>query len=68
MPKRPSVLASQATQFTGLPSAAAPAPVLMILPFFSTTMPQVAKSSLRGLTAVSPKSSTPQEALSAMVS
>ena len=68
MPSAPSVLASHATAFTGEPSAAAPAPVAMTSPFFSSTMPQVARSTRRGSTARSPSTNTPQEALSATVS
>ncbi|MCY1179981.1 hypothetical protein D9M73_204070 [compost metagenome] len=68
MPKWPRVLASQATQLTGEPSAAAPAPVLICWPFFSTTMPQVTRSTWRGDTAWSPRMNRPQEALSATVS
>jgi hypothetical protein len=40
-PNAPSVFASHATHVTGDPSAAAPAPVLTISPFFSTTIPHV---------------------------
>ena len=41
-------LANQATQMSGEPNAAAPAPVDNTAPFFSTTIPQVTKSTLRG--------------------
>ena len=68
MPSRPSVLASQATALAGAPSAAAPAPVATISPFFSSTMPQVVRSSPRGSTSRSPSTKTPQLALSATVS
>ncbi|EWS65145.1 hypothetical protein Y695_01602 [Hydrogenophaga sp. T4] len=40
----------------------------MISPFFSSTMPQVFRSILRGSTAVLPSTNMPQEALSATVS
>ncbi|MQM40473.1 hypothetical protein KBTX_04533 [wastewater metagenome] len=68
MPKAPRVFASQATQFTGEPRAAAPAPVLTTSPFFSTTMPAVTRSTSRGSTILSPSTNSPQEALSATVS
>ena len=62
------VLASQATALAGEPCTAAPTPVENSSPFFSSTMPQVARSTLRGSTMRSPSTSTPQEALSATVS
>ena len=61
-------MANHATQISGDPSAAAPAPVEMISPFFSTTMPQVTKSTRRGSTASLPTVNSPDEALSATVS
>ena len=68
MPRRPSVLASQATALTGEPCTDAPQDVLMISPFFSSTMPASARSRSRGLLRRPPSVSTPQEALSATVS
>src|SRR6202011_193368 len=68
IPNRPSALANQATQVTGEPSAAAPAPVHSRLPFFSNTIPHVDRSTLLGSTARSPRTNMPAEALSATVS
>src|SRR3954454_2763623 len=44
-PKLPSLLASQATQRAGFPSAAAPAPVSITSPFRDTTTPRSRRSS-----------------------
>ena len=52
----------------GEPCTLAPAEVLMISPFFSSTMPQVCRSMASGLTARSPSTNTPHDALSATVS
>ena len=49
-PKGASVLASQATANTGLPSAAAPAPVPMVSPFLVMTMPHSRGSKSTGTT------------------
>ncbi len=68
IPNSPSVFASQATQLTGEPNAAAPAPVAITSPFFSCTIPQVTRSTLSGLTWLSPSKNRPHDALSAMVS
>ena len=68
MPSAPSVLASQATALTGEPCTEAPAVVLTISPFFSSTMPASARSIWRGLLRRPPSVKTPQEALSATVS
>src|SRR5579859_1306982 len=54
-PNAPMVFASQATEWSGDPSAAAPAPVDSNSPFFSTTMPQVTKSTRRGSAASRPR-------------
>src|SRR5262249_7223793 len=62
------LLASQATQRTGLPRAAAPAPVSASSPFLLTTTPMSRGSMSVTLRMLAPTTSRPQEALSATVS
>ena len=67
-PNSPNLFASQATALTGLPSAAAPAPVCNNSPLHSKVIPQVVKSIFLGSAYCPPNTIYPQEALSATVS
>ncbi len=62
------MLASQATQRAGLPSAAAPAPVSMTAPLRVITIPARRRSKSVTLVSLPPMTSLPDEALSATVS